>query len=263
LIAAIALLVNLLAAGGITYPSVADSLWLLLAIELNRCGIGAASRDALRASNWSRGVPVKKNVRWTVGMILAGLLAIAIWLEYLPVMGCRLQLGIADTNTAAGRTGPSRDALEAALSADPWSVPAATRLAAQRFADYEALPTSTQLRSLADADVRARQLAPRRSSVWAQSADFAAAIYNDTRNVEYRTAAIRYFERAIDLYPTNANLHAEAARFWQSAGESERAHDAAAEALRLDDATRAAGHQDRVFEDMLRQELKSLSHPTR
>ena len=74
-------------------------------------------------------------------------------------------------------------------------------------------------RALAEADALARQLAPRRSSIWAQSGSFAAAIYRDTRNVEYRKAAEGYYARALALYPTNADLQAEVAKFWHSVGE--------------------------------------------
>ena len=245
---------NLLAAGGIGYPAVADSLWLLLAIELNVSGETAVG---------TRNVPATNSVRWIAGLALAAMLAAAIWLEYLPVMGCRLQLAVADAALAAGSPGPSRDAVEAAVAADPWSAAAASRLAAQRFADYQSLPTSTQLRSLAEADARARQLAPRSAGVWAQSADFAAAIFQDTQDVEYLKAAEQYFQRAIELYPTSAEVHGQAAKFWQSADREERARDAATEALRLDDAMRAAGHHDRVLGPALRKELESLANGPR
>ncbi len=254
LIAALALLVNLLAAGGIGFPAVADSLWLLLAMQLNALGAPA---------DGSRSVAAPKSVRWLAGLALAAILATAIRLEYIPVMGNRLQLATADAARAAGQAGPYREALEAALAADPWSTTAATQLAAQRFADYQSLPTATQIRSLAEADARARELAPRRSGVWAQSADFAAAIFRDTQDVEYRKAAEGYYARALALYPTNADLQAEVAKFWQSLDDVQRAREAATEALRLDDATRDAGHRDRVLGDTLRQELESLAETPR
>ncbi|MEX2091534.1 MAG: O-antigen ligase family protein [Pirellulales bacterium] len=254
LIAAIALLVNLLAAGGIGFPTVADSLWLLLAMQLNVLGAPA---------DGTRSVAATTSVRWLAGLALAAVLATAIRLEYIPVMGSRLHLATADAARAAGQAGPYREALEAALAADPWSTTAATQLTAQRFADYQALPTATQIRALAEADARARQLAPRRSGVWAQSADFAAAIFRETQDVEYREAAEGYYARALALYPTNADLQAEVAKFWQSLGEAQRAREAATEALRLDDATRAAGHRDRILGDALRQELESLAETPR
>ena len=211
----------------------------------------------------TRSVSTTSSVRWSAGLVLVALLAAVIWLEYLPVMGSRLQLDIADAAVAAGQAGLNREALEAALAADPWSATAATRLVAQRFADYQALPTATQIRSLAEADALARRLAPRSASVWAQSADFAAAIYRDTRRVVDREAAERYYARALALYPTDAELHAQVAEFWQSVDEPARARDAAAEALRLDDAMRAAGHRDRQLNDALRQEMESLARGPR
>ena len=250
LVAVIALLVNLFAAGGIGCPSVAESLWLLLAISL--CVASDGTQDMRR-------VPATKSIRWATGLALTALLVSAIWFEYVPVMSSRTQLDMADAAAAEGRSGPSRAALEAALAADSWSADAATRLAAQRFADYQSQPTPAQLRSLVEADALARQLAPRRSSTWAQSGNFAAAIYRDTRNVEYLKAAEGYYARALVLYPTSADLQAEVAKFWQSAGERARARDGAAEALRLDDAARAAGHQDRAFDRALRQEIEAMA----
>ena len=162
-------------------------------------------------------------------------------------MACRVELAAADAALAEGRADQSRGALEAALAADPWSALAAARLAEQRLADYQALPTQAQQRSLDAAASHARQLAPHRSRVWAQSAAFAEAIYRETQDVQYLEAAKRYLQRAIDLYPTSAEHHAQAARLWQSVGDAQRARAAAAEALRLDDALRAAGHLDRAL----------------
>lgn len=265
LLAATALLVNLLAAGGIGFPSVADSLWLLLAMEVNLSeGESAAvtSRAQRALESWFR----RRPVRWTACLLLAAAIALMIRMQYAPVIMCRIQMAAADAALAEGRIGDSREALEAAVAADPWSALAAARLADQRFADYLALPTQAQQRSLDAAAERMRQLAPRRSRVWAQSAAYAEAIYRETQDVQYLEAAKRYFQRAIERYPTSAEHHAQAARFWQAVGDDDRARAAAAEALRLDDALRAAGHFDRALPSEQRLELElraeSLGSPT-
>jgi tetratricopeptide (TPR) repeat protein len=253
-IAAIALLVNLLAAGGISYPSVAGSLVLLLAIELNLTDhVGNQSVERLFQTRFGR---------WGSCVALAALLAAAIWSEYQPVMGCRLQLSVADAALAAGRADQSRTALEAAVAADPWSPEAASRLAAQRFADYQALPTPTQRRSLIEADETARRLAPHRSSAWAQSAEFAAAIHSHTSSVEDFDAAQSYYERAIELFPSNAELRLRAAKFWQANGKLDRARQAAAEAIRLDDWMRAGGDTSRLLDVGQRQEAEAIMKQT-
>jgi tetratricopeptide (TPR) repeat protein len=261
IIAVIALLVNLLAAGGISYPGLAGSLWLLVAIELNltdRAESQTAGSVEGRSliEQWFHSTAF----RWGACIALATLLAAALWTEYLPVMACRLQLSIADAAQAAGRADQSRNALEAATTADPWSSEAAVRLAAQRFADYQTLPTPSQRRTLLDADDVARRLASHRSNVWAQGGGFAAAIHQHTGNVEDFDAAQSYFERAIELYPSNAELQANAAKFWQSAGKTDRALAAATEALRLDDLMRAGGHDDRLLAPTLRQEMEKIVH---
>jgi hypothetical protein len=259
LIAVIVLLVNLLAAGGIGYPGVAGSLWLLVAIELNLTDRSSA-RPAGKAASDSFGARwyQSKAGRWGACLVLAAMLAAALWTEYLPVMACRLQLSIADAGLASGRVDQSRAALEAATAADSWSTEAATRLAEQRFADYQALSTPTQRRSLLEADANARRIAPHRSSVWAQSANFAAAIHRHTDSVEDLDAAGRHLGRAIELFPSNGELHAQAAKFWQSAGDVDRAHDAAVEAIRLDDLMRTGGHTDRLLDPTLRHDLEAI-----
>ncbi|HEY2760576.1 MAG TPA: hypothetical protein VGI75_07525, partial [Pirellulales bacterium] len=262
-IAAIALLVNLVAAGGISYPGVAGSLWLLLAIELNLTDSGIRSAES-KQSEVSLAGPIErcfqsKTGRWAIGLALAALLAASISTEYLPVMACRLQLSIADAAVPANRADQSRAALEAAIAADPWSAEAAARLAEQRFADYQALPTPTQRRSLLEAAALARQLAPRHSGAWAQSAEFATAIHDHTASVEDFEAAERYFEQAIQLYPSHADLQAKAANFWQSAGKHDRARQAAIDAIQLDDLMRAGGHSDRQLEPAVREAMEAIA----
>lgn len=254
LIAAVALLINMLAAGGISVPAVADSLWLLLAMQLN-------SLDSFASG--TRVVTPSKPIRWAASLPLAALLAAAFHLEYVPVLNSRLQLSRSDAARAAGDAAAYRAAVEAATVADPWSSLAAMRLAAQRYADYQALPTATQIEALKIASARFHELSPRSAAAWAQSAEFAAAIFRDTDDVEYREAAERYYARAVQLYPTNSLLQSDAARFWDSIGEAKRARVAAAEAIRIDDALEASGHTDRVFDAVTRLEIETLARMPR
>src|SRR6185295_19618097 len=94
--------------------------------------------------------------RWAAGLAIAAMLLAAMWIEYLPVMACQLQISIANAAQADGRGDQATTALEAAVVADPWSASAARQLAAQRFSAYETLSTQTQLRSYQEADSRAR-----------------------------------------------------------------------------------------------------------
>jgi hypothetical protein len=305
LVAAAALLVNLSMAGGIGYPSVAESLWLLLAIALNvavqtDAKPQAEAKSQADAKNLSQNRPQRGGqahftpktpqnepvpdgsgigsmpqgdarsrrlrysfdaplARWVVGLALAAMLAMAIRVEYLPVLAARLQWALADDAIARGQAGPYRDAVEQAVAADRWSVPAAARLAALRYADYEALSTDTQLDRYLQSDQRVRELAPRRSGIWAISAERAAAIFRATENVEHRDAAGRYYERAIELYPTDGRLLADAATFWHTVGDADRAARAAIDALACDDAQRTAGHRDRQLSDSQRSELASIA----
>lgn len=253
-LAAIALLINLLAASGISFPSVADSMWLLFALQLS----AVDSEEKV-----VRTVAPSHSIRWAVGLGLAAVLFAVIRLEYLPVLNCRLHMSLADAARASGDAPAYRAALESASAADPWSTPVAIRLAAQRYADYQSLPTDSQIQSLAAASARVRELAPRNAAVWAQAAEYAATIFRETENVEYRRDAERFYARALELYPTSSLLQASAARFWDSIGDSAQAHAAAAEAVRIDDAMQAAGHADRVLDAVTRLEMETLARSPR
>ena len=109
-----ALLVNLLAAGGITYPCIADSLWLLLAMTLNLVDYGkqpiAGRQPSVHALSQTSGT--------IISILLGGLLLGAMVTEYQPVLGARLQLGLASSSLAERKTALVRQNLEAAVAAD-------------------------------------------------------------------------------------------------------------------------------------------------
>lgn len=259
LVAAVALLVNLSAAGGIGFPSVADSLWLLLAVQLNLWDPAEhPAQVCLLDVEPSKSARRARGVGWAACLALMAVLAAALWTEYLPVMGCRWRLNLADLAMVGGSADEYRTALEEAVETDPWSALAAKRLAAQRFVEYETLPTNTQLRRYSEADSRALQLAPRRSNGWAESAEFREAIYRRTNSVEDLSAAESRWRKAIELYPTEARLHARLATLLASADRLDEARAAAAEALRLDGLMEVAGHQDQLLDPDLRRELESI-----
>jgi tetratricopeptide (TPR) repeat protein len=259
LVAAVALFLNLSAAGGIGFPGVAESLWLLLAVQLNLwepAELSARARSPDVKS--SRSPRQARRAGWAACLALLAILAAALWTEYLPVMGCRWRLNLADLAMARGRADESRAAFEEALEADPWSAVAAQRLAVQRFVDYQTLPTDTQLKGFTEAETLALQLAPHRSNAWAESAEYREAIYRTTNDVEDLRAAESRWRQAIELYPTEARLHARLATLLAQADRSEEAYAAASEALRLDEVMHAAGHHDQLLDPALRRQLESI-----
>ena len=94
------LLVDLLTTGGIGFPSVANSMWLLLALGL------AGERPRT----------VQARVAWAAIFVLIGLAITCYRTAYQPVMECQAQLRLAER-----RADRAVECLEAATAADPWA----------------------------------------------------------------------------------------------------------------------------------------------
>jgi hypothetical protein len=245
LVAAAAMLVNLLGAGSIGYPCLADSLWLLVAIALNESVSSKFNITSRRGA-----------VALCLG--LGAAIVAAFLTQYRPVLACRLQLEIADNAMASGQNVLHREAVIAATKADPWSDLAASRFAAQRFADYRQQPHSSIFSLFESANRRALELAPRRAGAWAQSAEYYRSIAEVRDDQSLRDRALTDARRAIDLYPTKAEWHALVAVLESEAGNSAAAQLHARRALELDDHMRTAGHVDRLLDDQSRAEVLRL-----
>lgn len=72
-------------------------------------------------------------------------------------------------------------------------------------------------------------------------------------------AAADLLDEAARLSPTDSGLKGDFARAAAKAGRRDQSREAAAEALRLDDVNRAAGHADLIFADEARSELERLA----
>jgi Flp pilus assembly protein TadD len=190
---------------------------------------------------------------------LTVVLLCALRAEDLAVMGCRWRLRLADEYLASNQVDMYRSSLDEAMGADPWSSQAAERLAGLRLEDFERLPTAQQLRSFKEADAQALALAPRRSGVWEKSGQSHAAIHQRTGDVEQLDAAATAFQKAIELYPSNAEPRARLAVLLAAAERGDEARAAALEAIVLDDQMRAAGHVQQLLEPALRVEVDAIA----
>ena len=94
------LLVDLLTTGGIGMPGVAGTLWLLLAL-----GLGGERPRKIHAT-----------AAWAALLVAIGLVAACYYTAYDPVLGCQVQLQMAEREPAR-----AVEHLEAAAAADPWS----------------------------------------------------------------------------------------------------------------------------------------------
>jgi tetratricopeptide (TPR) repeat protein len=245
--AAAALLVNLLAAGGIGFPGVAGSLWVLLALGLNLADVGKKPRTYSPHAAWI----------WTAAACFLAVLCYVT--AYRPVLNSRVLLARANSTEMLRAPAERAELLQQALESDPRSAAVALRLAAQRFALWQQEPTPRALAAFDAAAARARELAPHSGTLWGQSGDWSLQIFQADREQKYLDAANEQYRRAVKLYPASALLRAKWAVALDAAQHPDAAREEAAEALRLDAITRQAGHEDRLLQDELRRQLKRIT----
>ena len=237
------LLVNLLAAGGISEPGVAGSLWVLMALGLNLADAGRAPRSYSIHTAWLA----------TAGAVLLAVLCYVT--EYRPVLNSRGLVSRSYSPAMLRDPVGRAELLAEAQSRDPQSADIARLLAAQRFALWQDndSPQSRALLEAATAEVL--RLAPSSSTTWRQAADWNLQIFRQTGEAARLQAALDQYARAVELYPTSAAQRAAYAEALLAAEQPEAAATEAAEALRLDAITRQAGHLDRLLADEQRAAL--------
>jgi hypothetical protein len=233
--ALVALMVHLLGADGIEFPAVLQTL-LLFAIFLDD--------------------PLWKPLSKTTSLAATGLFGVL-------AVGCLLT-GIVPVLNGGALT--SR-AMEAYAAGDPL---------AERL-----LNEAIEADPLANAPLMLRaQLASARAASSGRAADVVDArrswdllLQRDPRNLAARRglaevllssgssgdaqAAAELLAEAVALSPTDSELRVEAAHAFAKAGQNQQAAEQAAEALRLDDINRKAGHTDILLDEGTREEMQA------
>lgn len=250
LIAAGALLLNLTAAGGIGYPSVADSLWLLAAVGLIASGVRKSDDAEPSSSN-----------RWQIALFAtcAAMFVLAYLTAYRPVTNSRAASARADAAILRGQSAEHNAAVLAAVEADPWSSRAALQLATLRLAEYTNRPNAERAKAVTDGIQELLRLAPHKSGAHVRASESVQAIYEISSDPEDLQSAIEHQRQAIALYPTSAEAYARLAKLLLIAKTTDSAARAAREALRLDDLMRRGGHADRQLAESLRLELRQIA----
>jgi hypothetical protein len=244
-VAVIVMLINLLAAGGIGYPAVAGSLWLLLALGLN---LADTDRSLAASSKLTTLVSV-------VVFAVFGLLTIAQYFTgYSPVL--RSQGAMAQASTTEDVA--SRESLlRAAAVADPRAAEPWQELAALKLRSWLDRAGPRALREFHEASEQYLVLKPRSSSAWRQVGEWNLQIFMRTKKTEDAAAAANYLARAVELYPNSAPTRADWVASLAAVGEDAEAEQEAAKALELDD---AMPHADKKLPKPVRQRLMVLAH---
>ncbi len=228
------LLVNLLAAGGIGFPGVAGTLWLLLALGLNG------------AECWSpRALPKATSV---VGLVATIGLALACYqTAYRPVLESQAALRAAIREPTRGIP-----LFQQAVKADPWYADAWVQLARVAFDEWRANPSTEALEQFSRYTEAAVRVAPKSSSLWLTAGQRYSEVFSRTGQQDAAQKALLYCRRAVALYPNSAISRASLALALEAVGDEPEFRAQAARALELDSLT---PHLDKKLDSKLRKRL--------
>lgn len=225
-IAAAVLVVNLLAAGGISFPSVAGSLYLLAAVALPSQKVIVWEDTKLKS------VPLV--------VALVGLLVV-IYLGIQPVTARKTDMALAMTAAQRADYNTMKEYAEAAAVADPWSKDGPLTLANVYFQSWINSPQApAQVRqeylnrfesALDDVFQRAGNSFPLHES----AGNWWLDIYRQSNNPDHILSAVDHYQDAARLYPNRAMHHAQLAWALHLANIPAESVQEADEALRLDE----------------------------
>ena len=238
-VALAALLVNLLAAGGISFSGVAGSVWLLLALAL---GQGRAGTKAGRRPNAINTVRLAACVVLAVGCYHSA---------YSPVLKCRRLMAQAEFEPKT-----AEQVLRMAAQADRWSEQPWRLLAAIDQSRWEKQHDHRSLRAWEQAQDEILRRRPRSSAAWHQAGEGYLAAYRETNDPRQLEKAIAHMLRAIALYPNYALGHAQLALALRAAARNQEAEREAAQALHLH---RVTPHTDQKLPPDMVQQMESLA----
>ena len=230
----VVLLVNLLAAGGIGFPGVAGTLWLLMAVGLRGDGVHSFARPL------------------AVALLVAGMLLAAACYQtaYSPVIRCRGQL-----RTAQSHPNEAAKYLLAAAEADPRSEEAQQQLAALALAQWHHNPTPQGFVIFEQHCRRMLELAPNASAAWFAAGQWYDLAHRTSGNAKHLDQAIAHYRRAVELYPNNSTQRARLALALTAADHKQEARQEAEAALRLDGQT---PHADKRLPKDLNSRMRQL-----
>jgi len=247
-VAAMALAIHWLAAGGIAFPGVAYSFWILLALGLNQIEPESKMNRPGHQVTFAR-------VAIFIAIVALCASATACYLfAFVPVF--RLRVAMAEVEEARQKS-PNSPAIGVMLldaaKADPFSVEPWTVLAELEFERLMRDPARIQSHhQLQNATVRMLELRPHSSSIYRQIGYWLMQIFERDHTADVDKAAVASLKSAVGLYPNSANLRAEYALALRTAGELSQAHKQAEAALRLDGQT---PHADKKLPPSLKQQL--------
>ena len=244
---ALVLAIHLLAAGGIAYPGVAGTFWLLIAMTMNHQVLRRGSID--QTSLWRRLAPAM-----ALGCVIAALIA-HYYSALLPVLACRAEMARAANERLNDevRVATILEAAEAdPLAADPWM--SAAQLSALRLAENPG--SGLWQKRLIDSARALATLEPHSSATARELAKLLREVYITNPNDGLANRIVDYTRTAAGFYPNSALLQGEYALSLVTAGKPKTARQVAKRALELDDLN---PHVDKKVPEQMRDQLQALA----
>ena len=226
------LLVNLSAAGGIALAGVAGSFWLLLALGLQ------GERPKSTRLGWC----------WLVLGGTIAMTAACYYTAYAPVLGCRRQLRLAETDAAR-----AAEHFRAAAAADTWAAEPQRKLAAAELFTWQLAHDADAYQRFERAAADFVRLSPKAAKSWLLVGDcYSRVAASADPSLAAAARAADAYRRAVELYPNSALHRAKLAEAILAAGEWEAFRREAEMALWLDEVT---PHADKKLPDATRRRL--------
>jgi hypothetical protein len=237
--------IHLLASGGFTFPGVAGTFWILLALGLNR-PVAIA-----------RGGPARRLPRWGLGLaatLTVAAVAACYYTAFYPVLACRAALsrGFDEQLSAEGRLA----AMEEAALADPLSAEPFVAIAQFCLEPLRKDPKSEFWGNHFLQSTRAIMvLRGHSSAAWSEVAGWYRELHELDPQPEMAKRIVQLTRGAAYLYPNSATIQAEYALALAEAGKTPAARRSATKALELDAAT---PHADKKLSPQLKGLVEKL-----
>lgn len=221
-LAAVVLLVNLLAAGGIGFPGVAQNWWLLMAITLSLL-------DAKRPLN---SVP---RVAAAGAVVVALLLVLAYHQTmYQPVLRCQASINEGNSFVENRRFDQAEAAYARAAQADPYSAEPWMHLASLHQGLAIESKDESRIQPFDNAVEEALKRDRRSHRAFGRLGNMRLELYCVLGDREQLGRAIEAYRRWVQLYPNSNLAHAQLGWTYKIAGEHQSAAREAQRALDLD-----------------------------
>lgn len=248
LLGALVMAIHWLAAGGISFPGVAGSFWMLIALALNQ-----AEGPVIVAMPLGRSDLVARAVPLVALLVVVAGAAACHYTAYAPVM--RLQVAtdqIARIEHPEARAVAYLDATIAdPLSAEPWAALAELELEALKRDPKSQIAH----RRFLDATRKLMELKPRSSATTRQVGHWFLEVLELTHDPRALASGVECFRAAALMYPNSAVTVADYALALELSGKSDQARRQARRALELDQIT---PHADKKLSPETRASLARL-----